>query len=101
MHATLTRTSGQFSEPFSNFGSGPPVTVNQGANAIPEVDQALTVAWNYTITPTLINELRVGYSSNHEASTFGISAQESANALGLTNLPNPPPAGLILFRTSR
>ncbi|HTW64631.1 MAG TPA: carboxypeptidase regulatory-like domain-containing protein [Bryobacteraceae bacterium] len=84
----------QFAEPYSNFGSGPPVTVNQGANAIPEVDQALTVAWNYTITPTLINELRVGYSSNHEASTFGITAQESASALGLTDLPNAPPAGV-------
>jgi hypothetical protein len=82
-----------FSEPFSNFGSGPPVTVNQGANATPEVDQALTAAWNYTITPTLINELRVGYSSNHESSTFGISAQEAGNVLGLTNLPTPPPAG--------
>ena len=84
----------QFSEPFSNFGGGPPVTVNQGPNAIPEVDQALTVAWNYTITPTLINELRVGYSQNHEASTFGITAQGSADALGLTNLPTPPPAGV-------
>jgi len=82
-----------FSEPFSNFGSGPPVIARQGANATPEVDQALTVAWNYTITPTLINELRVGYSQNHEASTFGFTATGTANALGLTNLPTPAPAG--------
>jgi hypothetical protein len=83
-----------FSEPFSNFGSGPPVTINQGPNATPEVDQALTVAWNYTITPTVINELRVGYSSNHEGSNFGITAQGAANTLGLTGLPTPPPAGV-------
>ncbi len=77
----------------SNFGSGPPVTVTEGSNAVPEVDQALAVGWNFTISPTVINELRVGYSSNHEAITFAISAQQAANALGLTNLPTPPPAG--------
>ena len=82
-----------FSEPFSNFGSGPPVIASQGANATPEVDQALTVAWNYTITPTLINELRVGYSSNHEASSFGFTATGTASALGLTGLPTPAPSG--------
>jgi carboxypeptidase family protein len=82
-----------FQVPVSNFGSGPPVSVAQGSNSIPEVDQALAVGWNYTISPTVINELRVGFSSNHEASTFGLSAQGTANALGLTNLPNPPPAG--------
>ena len=80
-----------FQVPLSNFGSGPPVSVNQGSNAVPEVDQALAVGWNFTISPTVINELRVGYSSNHEASSFGIPAQVSANALGLTNLPNPAP----------
>jgi hypothetical protein len=82
-----------FQVPLSNFGSGPPVSIAQGSNSVPEVDQALAVGWNFTISPTVINELRVGYSANHEASTFGISAQESANALGLTNLPNPAPAG--------
>jgi hypothetical protein len=82
-----------FSEPFSNFGSGPPVIASQGANATPEVDQALTVAWNYTITPSLINELRVGFSSNHEASSFGYTATGTATALGLTGLPTPAPSG--------
>jgi hypothetical protein len=83
-----------FQYPPSAFYAGsPPASFAEGSNAVPEVDQALAVAWNYTISPTVINELRVGYSSNHQASTFGISAQESANALGLTNLPTPPPAG--------
>jgi len=82
-----------FQVPLSGFGGGPPVTFAEGANSLPEVDSALTVAWNYTISPTVINELRVGYSSNHEASSFGITAQGAANALGLTNLPTPPPSG--------
>jgi hypothetical protein len=85
-----------FQVPLSNFGSGPPVSIEQGSNAIPEVDQALAVGWNFTISPTVINELRVGYSSNHEASSFGITAQQAANTLGLTNLPTPPPAGFDL-----
>jgi hypothetical protein len=37
--------------------------------------------------------LRIGYSSNHEASTLGITAQQAATALGLANLPTPPPTG--------
>jgi len=82
-----------FQVPVSNFGSGPPVSIAEGSNAVPEVDQALAIGWNFTISPTVINELRVGYSSNHEASSFGITAQQAANSLGLTNLPNAPPAG--------
>jgi len=82
-----------FQVPLSGFGGGPPVTFTEGSNSIPEVDQALTVAWNYTIAPTVINELRVGYSANNEASSIGITAQGAANTLGLTNLPTPPPAG--------
>jgi hypothetical protein len=82
-----------FQLPNSGFASSPAATPAEGSQSVPEVDQALTVAWNYTISPSLINELRVGYSSNHEASNIGITAQESANALDLTGLPTPPPAG--------
>ncbi len=52
-----------------------------------------TIAWNYTISPTLVNELRGGFSKSVQSSTFGITAQQSASALGLTGLPQPPPAG--------
>jgi Carboxypeptidase regulatory-like domain len=79
--------------PPSGFFSSPYASAAEGSNAIPEVDSALTAAWNFTISPTVINELRVGYSSNHEASTLGITAQQAANTLGLTGLPTPPPAG--------
>ena len=75
---------------FANPGSPSVPTV--GENSIPEVDQALTIAWNYTISPTLVNELRGGYSKSVQASTYGVTAQGAANALGLTGLPQAPPA---------
>jgi hypothetical protein len=76
---------------YANPGSASLPTV--GENSIPELDQALTIAWNYTISPTIVNELRGGFSVSHLASTYGFTAQQSANALGLTGLPAPPPAG--------
>jgi hypothetical protein len=82
-----------FQIPSSGFASSPYASAAEGSQAQPEVDQAFTGAWNFTISPSVINELRIGYSSNHEASSFGISDQTSVNALGLTGLPTPPPAG--------
>ena len=76
---------------YANPGSPSLPTV--GVNSIPELDQALTIAWNYTISPTIVNELRGGFSVSHQASTYGITAQQSANELGLTGLPQAPPAG--------
>jgi hypothetical protein len=76
---------------YANPGSPSLPTV--GANSIPEVDQALTIAWNYTISPTVVNELRGGFSTSRLSSTYGVTAQQSAEALGLTGLPAPPPAG--------
>ena len=82
-----------FQVPNSGFSSSPYATAAEGSNAVPEVDSALTVAWNYTVKPTVINELRVGFSLNNESSSIGITAQQSANTLGLTGLPTQPPAG--------
>ena len=76
---------------YANPGSPSLPTV--GANSIPELDQAFTIAWNYTISPTVVNELRGGFSTSRLSSTYGITAQQSATALGLTGLPQAPPAG--------
>jgi hypothetical protein len=76
---------------YANPGS--PSLPSVGVNSIPEVDQALTIAWNYTISPTLVNEVRGGFSLSHQSSRYGITAQQSANELGLTGLPQAPPAG--------
>ncbi len=75
---------------FSNPGTPSFPTV--GLNSLPEVDGALTVAWNYTISPTVVNELRGGFSNSRQLSTYGVTAQGLASQLGLTNLPSPPPA---------
>jgi hypothetical protein len=76
---------------FSNPGT--PSLPAVGLNSLPELDEALAVAWNYTITPTVVNELRGGFSNSRMASTYGVTAQGVASALGLTGLPSPPPAG--------
>jgi len=74
--------------PISSFNAdSPPTSPALGSNQSPEVDGALTVAWNYTVTPTLVNELRAGFSQSRTASNFNITGQGAANALGLTNLP--------------
>jgi hypothetical protein len=73
--------------------SGNPSTPEVGPDSTPEVDEALTVAWNYTISPTLVNELRAGFSESRNALNFAISGQGAAEQLGLTALPQIPPAG--------
>jgi hypothetical protein len=75
---------------FSNPGTPSFPTV--GLNSLPELDQALAIAWNYTITPTIVNELRGGFSNSRMSSTYGVTAQGLAAELGLTGLPSPPPA---------
>jgi hypothetical protein len=83
----------------SGFSSGLPVTASEGAQSVPEVDSALTVAWNYTISPTVVNEVRIGNSQNDIGESVGSSATSTANALGLTGLPTPPPAGYDVLPT--
>jgi hypothetical protein len=82
-----------FQIPSSGFASSPYASAAEGSQAVPEVDSAFTGAWNFTISPSLINELRIGWSSNHEASSFGISDTQSVNDLGLTGLPSTVPSG--------
>ncbi|MGC2658664.1 MAG: TonB-dependent receptor, partial [Bryobacteraceae bacterium] len=74
----------------SNIPTGSPLL---GPLSQPEIDDALTGAYNYAISPNLINELRGGFSGNHTASSFGITAAQAASELGLTNLPGGIPPG--------
>ncbi len=60
----------------------------------PEIDYAMTAAYNYVFTPTLINELRGGFSGNHYATSYGITASAAASELGITDLlPGTVPKG--------
>jgi hypothetical protein len=64
-----------------------------GPFSLPEVDFGLTIAHNYVIRPTLMNEIRGGYSGSNTATRFGISSSQIVAELGLTGLPQPYPDG--------
>ncbi len=71
--------------------SGSPLT---GSNLQPEHDFAVTVAHNWIISPSMVNELRGGFSGSNTANSYGLSAKQVANDLGLTSyLPQAPPSG--------
>lgn len=61
-----------------------------GAYSLPETDWGLTVAYNYVISPTLLNEVRGGFTEAHTAQLLGLSSSQIAGELGLTNLPPLP-----------
>jgi len=65
----------------------------QGSTSEPQISEALVVAHNWTITPSIINEARGGFTRVHTGYSTAITAQQSLNALGLTSppLPNIPP----------
>jgi Carboxypeptidase regulatory-like domain len=85
-----------FQVPLSNYTfDSPPTSPLLGANTVPEIDDALTVADNWTISSTVVNELRVGFSGDHTFNGIGVPTQEAANELGLTALPGPLPPGTV------
>ncbi len=63
----------------------------------PEIYNSFATSYNWVISPSLVNELRGGFSVVHRNVTFGVSAQQSASILGLTNgngaLPGTLPPG--------
>ena len=63
----------------------------------PEIYNSLATSYNWVISPSLVNELRGGFSVVSRNVTGGLTAQQSANALGLTvgpgALPGPFPPG--------
>jgi hypothetical protein len=70
----------------NGFNASPVV----GPFSVPEEDYGATAAYNYIITPNLLNELRTGVTGNRLWTTFGVSAAEIASSLGLTGLSVPP-----------
>ena len=49
----------------------------------PEQDAGYTIAYNYVIKPTVINELRAGYNGMHALTTFNANTQDLLNQIGL------------------
>ncbi len=53
---------------------------NDGAN---EQNRSLVVSYNYSITPTLLNEFRFGFTNYNEQDTFPIEGADAISQLGL------------------
>jgi hypothetical protein len=66
-----------------------------GAFQQPETDTALTVAHSMSITPTLLNELRGGFSRYHLSTTLNVNSQSILNEIGITGIPNVSPYGAV------
>ncbi len=78
---------------YARDSSGNPGSELLGSTSKPEIYNAFTVAHNWMITPGLVNEVRGGFTRIHRDVTFGVTAQQAASELGLTNLPGPLPPG--------
>jgi hypothetical protein len=70
--------------------SGNPSSPLVGIEETPEVDSALAVAYNWVISPSLVNEARGGFSRIRQNPSFGVDTQQVVNELGLQNLPSIP-----------
>jgi hypothetical protein len=66
-----------------------------GTFSQPETDSALTLAYNFVITPSLLNELRGGYSRFHLATTIDVNSQQLLSELGITGIPNVSTYGAV------
>ena len=78
---------------FPKDSNGSPGSPAPGETSKPEIYNAFTAAYNWIVSPSLVNELRGGFSTIRRGFTTGITTQQAANALGLTNLPGPLPPG--------
>jgi Carboxypeptidase regulatory-like domain len=74
-------------------GDGNPGSPAPGGTSRPEIYNALAAAYNWVISPSVVNELRGGFSIIRRGYSSGITAQQSAQELGLSDLPGPPPPG--------
>jgi len=60
----------------------------QGGYNTPEIDEGLTFAHNYVISPKLLNEFRGGYNAQHTSETQSYSSSTILSQTGLT-VPQP------------
>ncbi len=74
---------------FPKDPSGNPGSPTPGVTSKPEIYNALAVAYSWVISPSLVNELRGGFTTIRRGFTTGYTAQEAAQAFGLTAPPLP------------
>jgi hypothetical protein len=81
------------------YPSNPSSTLIGGVST-PQIYNSLAASYNWVISPSVVNELRGGFSVTHTNTTDALTSQQAANALGLTSgpgaLPGPIPPGFDL-----
>jgi hypothetical protein len=65
-----------------------------GVLSNPEIDNSLTAAWNWIVSPNKVNELRAGFTRIRFGYSIGPSAQTVASELGLMSGPGELPQAL-------
>ena len=78
---------------FPKDANGDPGSPAPGGTSLPEIYNSFVGAYNWLISPSLVNELRGGFSTIRRGYTSAFTAKGIADELGLTNLPGPPPPG--------
>ncbi len=75
--------------------SGNPGSPLVGNTSRPEIYNAFTTAYNWIISPSIVNELRGGFSAARFGASYGVTSQQAASYFGLTSppLPGAVPAG--------
>jgi len=58
----------------------------QGAYNTPEIDEGLTFAYNYVISPKLLNEFRGGYNAQHTSTTQSFNTNQLLTQLGIAGV---------------
>jgi hypothetical protein len=64
----------------------------QGAYNTPEIDEGLTLAYNYIFTPKLLNEFRGGFNAQHTSAMQSYSTTQLLAQTGITAITEPDTA---------
>jgi Carboxypeptidase regulatory-like domain len=79
--------------------NGNPSSTLIGGVSTPQIYNSLAASYNWVISPSIVNELRGGFSVSHTNVTDAVTSQQAADYLGLTSgpgaLPGPVPPGYV------
>ena len=76
-------------------GAGNPGSPLVGETSNPEIYNSMTAAYNWIVSPTVVNELRGGFTAVRRGYSTGFTSQQAADILGLTVAPALFPARFL------
>ena len=83
IYARFSAKNASYTE-FNNAGVVAPASNFLPSDRAHERNRSMVVSYNYSITPTLLNELRLGFTDYDENDTFPIEGANAISQLGLT-----------------